>query len=85
MEKTQRKIPESKIQGRIVKELEADGYFVVKLSLTNKNGMPDLMALKDGVAKFIEVKKTDGKVSPLQEYRMKELERFGFKCDIRRE
>jgi len=85
MEKIQRRQPESKIQGRIVKELEADGYFVVKLSLTNKNGMPDLMALKDGVAKFIEVKRQGEDLRPLQIYRMQELRALGFDCSVRKE
>ena len=39
---------ESKIQARIIKRLEAQGYYVVKLILTNKNGIPDLLVLKDG-------------------------------------
>ena len=38
---------ESKIQARIIKRLEAQGYYVVKLILTNKNGIPDLLVLKE--------------------------------------
>ncbi len=54
---------ESKIQARIIKRLEAEGYYVVKLILTNKPGIPDLLCLKNGKASFIEVKKT-GRKSP---------------------
>ena len=39
---------EQKIQNKRIKELEADGYYVIKLKLTNKNGIPDLIALPPG-------------------------------------
>ena len=61
---------ESKIQARIIKRLEAQGYYVVKLILTNKNGIPDLLVLKDGKAFFVEVKRPGEKPRPLQEYRI---------------
>ena len=57
---------ESKIQARIIKRLEAQGYYVVKLILTNKNGIPDLLVLKDGKAFFVEVKRPGEKPRPLQ-------------------
>lgn len=56
---------ESKIQARIIKRLEAQGYYVVKLILTNKNGIPDLLVLKDGKAFFVEVKRPGEKPRPL--------------------
>jgi len=73
---------ESKIQSRIIKRLEAQGYYVVKLILTNKPGIPDLLLLKDGKVSFIEVKRPGEKPRVLQQYRMKELERFGFECEV---
>ena len=76
---------ESKIQTRIIKRLESEGYYVVKLILTNKNGIPDLLVLKDGVAFFVEVKRPSEKPRPLQEYRMKELTELGFKCEVWKE
>lgn len=69
---------ESEIQRKIIKRYEDDGYLVVKLSLTNKNGFPDLMLLKDGKASFVEVKRPGQKPRPLQEYRLKELRDAGF-------
>ena len=68
---------ESKIQKKIIAKYEAQGYYVVKLIQTNKNGIPDLLLLKDGIASFVEVKSDTGKVSELQKYRIKELEAFG--------
>lgn len=73
---------ESLIQGKIIKKYEAEGYLVVKLIQTNKNGIPDLMLLKGGKVFFIEVKSEIGKLSPLQEYRHKELSKYGFETKI---
>lgn len=73
---------ESAIQARIIKRYEAEGYLVVKLSLTNKNGFPDLMLLKDGKATFVEVKRPGQKPRPLQEYRIKELHNAGFEAFV---
>lgn len=73
---------ESKIQARIIKRLEAQGYYVVKLILTNKPGIPDLLLLKDGKASFIEVKRPGEKLRVLQQYRMNELRGFGFECNV---
>lgn len=73
---------ESKIQARIIKRLEAQGYYVVKLILTNKPGIPDLLLLKDGKASFIEVKRPGEKPRILQQYRMNELRGFGFECNV---
>jgi Holliday junction resolvase len=76
---------EQQIQTKIVKKLEADGYYVIKLIKTSKNGIADLLALKDGKATFIEVKQPKGVVSELQKLRKKELEDKGFEyliwCD----
>ena len=61
---------EQQIQSKKIKELEAEGYFVIKLIKTNKNGIPDVVALhKDKGVKFFEIKTENGKVSKLQQYR----------------
>ena len=75
---------EQKIQAKRIKQLEADGYYVIKLISTNKNGIPDLVALKDGSILFSEIKTPKGKLSKLQEYRLKELENYGFKTEVYR-
>jgi Holliday junction resolvase len=60
---------EQQIQTRRIKELEEQGYYVIKLMKTNKNGIPDLIAIpRDSDVLFSEVKKPDGKLSKLQEY-----------------
>ena len=74
---------EQQIQTKKIKELEAEGYYVIKLKLTNKNGIPDLMAIpKDSDVFFIEVKGKKGKVSKLQEYRIKELKDRGVRVEV---
>lgn len=74
---------EQQIQAKKIKQLEADGYYVIKLINTNKNGIPDLIAIpKDSDVLFVEVKKPDGKMSKLQEFRKKELENHGIKVEI---
>ena len=76
---------EQRIQGKRIKELEAEGYYVIKLIKTNKNGIPDLIAVHpDGKIIFSEIKKEGGKLSELQKYRLKELEKHGCRTEIYR-
>lgn len=74
---------EQQIQSKKIKELESQGYYVIKLIKTNKNGIPDLLVLpKNSDAFFIEVKKERGVLSKLQEYRINELNKHGLKTQI---
>jgi len=74
---------EQQIQSKKIKELEGQGYYVIKLIKTNKNGIPDLLVLpKNSNAFFIEVKKEGGVLSKLQEYRINELNKHGLKTEI---
>jgi Holliday junction resolvase len=74
---------ESQIQSKKIKELEAKGYYVIKLINTNKPGIPDLIAIPKGSdVLFIEVKGPKGKTSPLQDWRMEELKQHKLKVEI---
>jgi Holliday junction resolvase len=74
---------EQLIQSKKIKELESQGYYVIKLIKTNKNGIPDLLAIpKNSDALFIEVKGPNGKLSKLQEFRIKELTEHGVKAEV---
>lgn len=73
---------EQQIQAKRIKQLEAEGYYVLKLIKTNKNGIPDLIAIKEGEVLFSEIKTANGKLSEIQKYRMKELESYGFKTEL---
>lgn len=74
---------EQAIQKKRIKQLESEGYYVIKLIATNKNGIPDIIAIppKCGVI-FSEVKRPGQKPSKLQEFRIKELTAHGLKCDV---
>lgn len=74
---------EQQIQARRIKELEDEGYYVIKLMRTNKNGIPDLIAIpSNSDVLFVEVKTPKGKLSSLQRYRIKELNSIGIKTEI---
>ena len=74
---------EQQIQSKRIKQLESDGYYVLKLIKTNKNGIPDLIAIPPGCdVLFSEVKTPKGKLSKLQEYRLKELEEHGCRTEV---
>jgi Holliday junction resolvase len=74
---------EQQIQAKRIKQLEAKGYYVIKLIKTNKNGIPDLVAIPPncGVI-FSEIKRENGKVSAIQEYRIRELNKHGVITEI---
>ena len=72
---------ESAIQSNIKKKMQDDGWIVVKLIKTSMNGIPDLLALKGGCCRFIEVKQKKGVLSQIQKYRINQLKEMGF--DVR--
>jgi len=76
---------EQQAQRKRIEELEAEGYYVIKLIKTNKNGIPDLIAIPpNSKVIFSEIKNKNGKVSALQKYRLEELNGFGFITEVYR-
>lgn len=73
---------ESEIQRRIIKRFQEQGYMVVKIIQCTANGFPDLMLLKDGIARFIEVKRPGEQPRPLQVYRIQQLRQLGFRVEV---
>jgi len=73
---------ESKIQSEVIAIMEGKGFFVVKLIKTNKNGIPDLLCMRKDEYFFIEVKSAKGKLTKIQEYRIKELQTFDIKTFV---
>ena len=69
---------EAAFQAKLIKQYEAQGWYVLKLMQTNKNGIPDLLLLKPTEVRFVEVKKEGGKLSGVQKYRHRELFSEGF-------
>jgi hypothetical protein len=68
---------EAEIQAQIIKEMRSRGWLVNKLIQTTLNGSPDLIAHKDGRTVYIEVKRPGQKVRPLQDFRHRELAKYG--------
>lgn len=62
--------------------MESRGYYSLKLIKTNKNGIPDLIFIKGDKTLFVEVKRPQGKMSKLQEYRIKELKSQGIEVKV---
>lgn len=74
---------EQQIQSKRIKQLEEEGYYVLKLLKTNKNGIPDLVAIPpDSGVLFSEIKTPKGRLSRLQEYRLKELSKHGIRTEV---
>lgn len=74
---------EQQIQAKIIKRLEKEGWYVIKLIKTNKNGIPDLLAIKPPQIRLLEVKKPQtGTLSKLQEFRLKELQEHGIEATV---
>ena len=66
-----------KYQRKLILEYEEKGYFVVSLIRLSKNGLPDLMLIKDGEVSFIECKEGNDRLSELQKYRIRQLREMG--------
>ena len=74
---------EQQIQKKRIDQLTKEGYYVLKLISTNKPGIPDLVAMHpDKGVLFSEVKTPRGRLSKLQEFRLKELEDYGFRTEV---
>jgi len=70
---------EQTIQKNIIKRLEAEGGYVVKVVSATKAGVPDILACIKGKFIGIEVKtpKTKTNVSELQKYNLDKINRCG--------
>lgn len=87
--------PEKLIEHQIEQYLRMKGFYVQKMQAGSmfvegrrikmaEAGTPDILAVKDGKVTFIEVKAPKGKLTLLQEEKMKELEEYGAKCFVAR-
>jgi hypothetical protein len=57
---------ESDIQRKILKYLESQGGYAVKVVVANRSGVPDILYCLDGEFWAFEVKSPQGKQPPLQ-------------------
>jgi len=73
---------ESKLQRKIIEDLELSGWEVNKVMKSNKAGWPDLEAFRNKITVFIETKSKRKKAKPLQQYQHRKLEAQGFQVFV---
>ena len=74
---------EQQYQKKISDNLTSEGYFVINMIKTNRNGIPDLQASKfNEPVMYIECKTPKGKLSDIQVFRLNELTDLGFNCCV---
>jgi len=72
----QRKAPlEKTIVAKVMAQGRASGFWMTKFhgNAFTMSGVPDVLAIKDGRACWLECKRPGQKPTPIQELRMKEL------------
>ncbi len=71
---------ESLIEQHLVREVNRRDGLCLKFNSQSMTGIPDrIILMKNGTVCFVEVKQKGKKPRPLQELRMKQLRRLGFK------
>lgn len=73
---------EKTVQSKLVRKLRLDGWTVIRLTNVYPAGTPDVLALKQGQAKFYECKSAIGKASPVQLEIHRILREQGFTVEI---
>ena len=70
---------EQGIQRKIIKWLESEGYYVIKIISASKAGVPDIITCINGIFVAIEVKtpSTKSNVSELQKYNLDAILKSG--------
>jgi hypothetical protein len=65
-------------QTKLKRQLEAQGYTVLKVIRLSENGYPDLLAMKAGEPdRWIECKEGNDTLKPLQKLRIDQLNELG--------
>lgn len=62
---------EKKLQKKIIDYLNSIGAYVIKTIITNRRGVPDIIACYNGMFIAVECKSPGGRLSQLQEYNLK--------------
>jgi NADPH:quinone reductase-like Zn-dependent oxidoreductase len=77
---------ESDIKKKIKDLLEKNGWIVIMLIVSNKDGEPDVLALQNGArCVFIETKVPGKNPTPLQLFRHQQLRAKGFEVIVARD
>ena len=74
---------ESQIERKLIQAVRASGGLALKLVSPGLAGVPDrLLLFMGGRMAFCEVKAPGEKTRPLQEYRMEQLRKLGFRVYV---
>lgn len=73
---------ESKLQSKIIEDLELYGWEVLKMMKGNKAGWPDVFAFRNKITVFIEVKSQEEEADDLQKYVHRKLRDQGFQVYV---
>ena len=68
----------SQFQNKVKKQMQAQGYTVLKIIKLSDSGYPDLLCLKNGASEWIECKEKNDTLKPLQKLRIDQLINQGF-------
>jgi Holliday junction resolvase len=68
----------SNFQNKVKKQMQEQGYTVLKIIKLSDSGYPDLQCLKDGKSVWIECKEKNDTLKPLQKLRIDQLINQGF-------
>lgn len=73
---------EADIEKMLVQAIEEIGGKAFKFASFSNAGVPDRIVLLDGKAYFVELKAPGQELRPLQKYRRKQFEEFGFEVYV---
>lgn len=73
---------EKSVEQYLIRRVKACGGMCIKLQCTGINGIPDRIVLIHGRCVFVELKAPGGRLSAVQEVRIKQLRDMGFSVYI---
>lgn len=77
------KASESRVEGKLRSEARRRGWLTYKLASPGTAGMPDRLVITGaGKVWFVELKAEDGRLSPAQRKRIRELQEHGARAEI---
>lgn len=74
---------EKNVEKKLIRAVEALGGLAIKFVSPQSAGWPDrIVLMPGGRIVFVEVKQTTGRLSKMQDYRLRQLEKLGFEIKV---